>query len=753
MNHVSGLQAGRDIAIYNIRETQRRTVTRRFSFEDGREVTEIEEQRAVEYFRDVDGEADGLVRHLEEQRVLLISAPPGARKVTAAIGLAQRLRDRRQCAKPAFVFDPMDRRVRVDVCRLPEKHDEFQDRVVVFRYAMSRGNPDLTNALTTMDHTGWTQLADCLRERNAYLVFTATPAEAEQFGNVHALQRVHRTLAPHPPTVLGRWLDDTLRDRGDGTAETVNTLNGFRDELVKRFAFGPHLKDFAEFYVGLGQASLGFDEAHALFQDTGKRLLHDLHDDFDGWSFGFTLALAQCTPDANGVPWVDFDRLRRYLRRWLQRDLQLADPPRDEEAAEPSEVRLELSDDTLLTRSRARVEKDPATLADEIRFCDGRPPQSLWRDLLRRHRRVLTAILPRLRDLAEREDRNERSMSVLAAQIIGRIGEMDYERVVVPMAERWAALGDGRHRGLVGAMFDGVLASDDPRFRARCLQHLKSMHGGGVTRPGKGRVETAIAAYSWVGYHDFGLSMDELFAIARAHLMPMIEDAARMSRLVTRIQADIERTAGRRDGEAVRAAREVLRGLVDRIYAERGGIFLGVQYALFSLCAAHGVARVLRGLREWIGRAGASMGVLVALMFLHEHGIADQLREDRTELPRSDGIPPASCGQFVRVLGNGEEDVMQAVRFLGDLYDCVTSPWATEALVRRHFRDRLQAHLLEWVQEALRVPELVEPVRSLFEQLAHTHQGNMREMIVQMVTTGEFARKPDLKRFAMSLSL
>jgi hypothetical protein len=760
VNHATGVHAGGDVSFHNtayhIREAQRQTSVRRFSLPDGEAVRETDEQWAVEHFRGVDGEAESLVRHLEERRVLVLSAPAGARKVTAATSLALRLRERSLCTQSAFVFTPLERHVRVDLRRMLEKHKQFQNRVVIFRDPLSRGNPDLMDTLTTTDHAGWVQLAECLRRRNAYLVFTATPAEAAQLQGTHTLEWVHKRLSPHPAEVLNQWLDAflaPLRERADAAADTVRALDGFRDQLVKEFAFGPQLKDFAEFFGRLGNVSMGFDEAYVLFQDTRKRLLHDLHDDFDGWSFGFTLALAQCTPDANGVSWVDFDRLRRYLRRWLQRDLQLAGTPRDDEDAEPSEVRLEVSDEFLLTRSRACVEKDPDTLADAIRFCDRSPPQVLWRDLLGRHRRVLTAILPRLRDLAERGAQDERSMNVLAAQIIGRIGEMDCERIVMPLAERWAVLGDGRHRGLLGAMFDGVLASDDSRFRERCLQHLKSMHGGRLTGLGKRRVEAATAAYSWVGYHEFETSMDELFAIARTHLVPMIRDAASMSRVVTGLKPRIERDMGGGDGEAVRKVHEVLRLLVDSIYVKRLGIFLGVQYALASLCAAHGVARVLRELRNWIGRGGASMGVLVALMFLRERGIADHLREERTEFRQSDGSPPVSCGQFVRALGNGEEDVRQAVRFLGDLYDCVTSPWSTEALVRHHFSTRLQAHLREWVLEALCIPELVEPARRLVEQLAHTHRGMMRKMVVRMVTTGDFTRKSELKRFAASLNL
>ena len=169
-----------------------------------------------------------------------------------------------------------------------------------------------------------------------------------------------------------------------------------------------------------------------------------------------------------------------------------------------------------------------------------------------------------------------------------------------------------------------------------------------------------------------------------------------------------------------------------------------------SLCGTRGVVPVLRELRGWIAQAGAAMGVLVALMFLHERGVAAELRDDRAELPGGEG---GTCGQMVLALSNGEEDVRQAARFIGDLYDSVTAPWATEAAVRRHVRGSLEAHLQEWVREALPVPELAASMRQLLEHLARTHDGKLRELVVQLVTRGDFTRNPEMAAFAATLRL
>jgi hypothetical protein len=761
-SNIRDTTVGRDLSvdnsIHNYLATQRRAAPRQLSFSEGREVTEAEEKRAEEHFVGMEEEVEALVRRLEESRVLLLSAETGARKATAATHLALRLRTRDPGARKAFLFDPLDRHVRVDFRAIPMKDDEFKDRVVIFRYALSRGNLDLAHAFGSTDRAGWTHLADRLRERNSYLVFTATPDEIEPFRNAHALEDVRHALAPHPRKMLDERLDGFLtalrQQGGAAVVESLDAIGEFRERLLQQFSFAPQLTDFVHFFVRLGEPALGFDEVHALFQNTHKRLLHELDDDFDGWSFGFTLALAQCTPDAHGVPWVDFDRLRRHLRRWLQRDMQLAGGSREgDEDLEPSEVRLELSDDTLLTRSRARVEKDPTSLADVVRFCDGRPPQGLWWVLLEHHRRVLTAIVPRLRELAEQPEQTGISLSVLAAQIIGRIGEIDYERVVVPMADRWASLAGGRFRGLVGAMFDGVLASDDSRLHARCHQHLRAMHAAsGGTRFGQDRVESAVAAYAWVGCYDLGLTMRELYGVVDVELVRMIEDDPRMTRLTARARHEFEQAVARGIHNTKDAVRDAMRNLIDQVYAGRGGIYYGVHLTLVSLFATHGVAPVLKELRNWIRRGGANMGMVVALMFLDEDGIADQLHEEWVKLPREESLFSATCGLFVQGLANGDEAVHQAAALLGDLNDSVTASRAADSLMRGYFRERLETHLVQWAREAAPFSALAGPVRGLVEQLSRTHQGRMRELIVHLVTS-EFTRHPGLTEFAASVRL
>ena len=762
-NSVESSQVGRDLNLensifngdvyYQITQSQRRSTVRQFSLADATEVTEAEERRTVEQFAGSLEDAEALTRHLEERRVLVLSAEAGARKVTSAKYAALLLRRKGACGRSALLVESVDRNATVNVRRMPLTHSELKDRVVIFRYPLARGNPDIADTFAKTDRAGWGHLADALRECNAFMVFTATPAEVETFRGVPAFQAVQRTLPAHRDEIRRTRLHEhleMLRESSEVDPETLQTLSGAAALLVERFRFAPQLVDFADFFVGLGQAAMPVDQALSLFQDGSKRLLHDMDDDLDGWAFGFTLALAQCAPDAAGVPWMDFDRLRRHLLRWLRRDLNVSAGPRDGDEGEPTDVRLELSDASLLTRSRATIEKDPATLADVVRFTDGCPPAALWRILLERHRRVLSAILPRLRELAERPGDDGGTLGVLAAQIVGRIGEIDPERVVVPAAERWAAAANRRHHALVGAMFEGVLGSDDARYRARCFEHLRAMYADTSTPRGGSRAAAAVVACSWVGYHEFGLAMGELAAVTRAHLVPMIEDAARITKLAERVQRDAQDEKGRA-ARAARAVHGALQDLLSRIYESRGPVLLGVQAGLASLCAAHGVTPVLREMDAWMSEAGPSMGVLLSLLFLHEGGIATQLGTQRVVVPGEEGAPAAECGQFVFALSNGDSSVRQAVRFFGDLHQRVMEPWVAAELMRREFRDRLKALLVEWVREAAPIPALARPMRAFVEHLAATHDRSLRSIVLQALRTEAVLRDETLRAFATTL--
>lgn len=740
------------------RETK--TAVRRFSCSDGFALSEEDEQSSVEHFHGSEGEIQTLVTHLTERRVLLLSAERGAAKVAAAIYLGMQLRQERRCSHGTLLADALDRQVRIDVRHLAERDKGLAGRVVVFRKPFGRADPELARLFEKTDRSGWEQLTARLRQQNAYLIFTADPEDAAPVRERAAAQELVRELPPHPPTLLERALDDKLRalEEAGAAHEPLALLRAAREPLLAAFRFTSSLAEFVDFYVDHYRPDLRLDEAIDRFRDTSAWLLQELERDFEFWTFAFTLVLAHSVRDAQGVAWLDFDRLHRRVRQWLRRDLnQRSAAAAEADDADDAESHPAISEAPLLRRCRAMIVKDSSSGADMIQFTDSRPLRELWKVILDRHRRALTTILPGLRELAENGQDDLRSLRVLAAQILGRVGEVDPRRIVFPLVDRWVRSDKGRHHGVVGPLFEGVLGSPTEPYRALCFRHLRQVTR--VAAPGektpRAGLQAAIGAYSWIGDYDLALAMRELGVIARGHLAPMVGDVQRLARVLGELETACQARADA--GESVDmllACHSVLRDLMEQVYRQNGRTLPGMQDTLVSLCLTSGPIPVFRELRRWVADGGWKTGVLVALMFLHENGIANALRDSKAEVGTVEGRAML-CNPLVSALAAGDDEVRQAARFLGDLYESLSTPHLVDSKLLRYGRDSLQAHLLDWARDALQVPEYAASMRSLFHAVAQTHDGILRPVVVQLLERHAFRDADDhrLRAFAASIQL
>ncbi|MBB4638129.1 hypothetical protein [Longimicrobium terrae] len=728
---------------------QTRTVVRRFSCGDGLDVGDGDEVGAG-WGTGLDGQIETLVTHLEEKRVLLLSAERGAGKVAAALYLGAQLRQAKRCSKLTLVSDSLDRQVRIDVRHLAERDKGLAGRVIIFRKPFGRADPELARLFEKTDRADWEQLTARLRQQNAYLVFTADPKDAALFHGRAALQGFLRELPPHLPTQLESGLDDKLQalEAAGAAREPLDALRAGRKPLLESFHFSSSLAEFVDFFVDHFRPDLGLDDAIARFHDSSEWLLQELERDFEFWSFGFTLALAQCAPNAQGIAWMDFDRLHRRVRQWLRRDLnQRPTAASEEEDDDSAEIHPALSEERLLRRCRAEIIKDSSTLGDVIQFRDGAPPQRLWTVILERHRRALTTILPGLRELAENGADDLRSLRILAAQILGRLGEVDPHRVTFPLLERWVRSDKGRHHGVVGPLFDGVTGSGSERYRSLCLGHLRHLRRNGP----QGALHAAIGAYSWIGDHDLSHAMRELGEIAREHLAPLIGDMQQVGKLLADLERELRAPDGVDDRDSLIACHRLLRDLMGLVYENKKETLLGVQGTLVSLCLTAGAIPVFRGLLKWVEAGGWKTGVLIALMFLHDNGIANALKASKVEV--DSGGSQAACNPLILWVAAGNDEVRHTARFLGELYESLTTAHGVDARMQRYCRESLQGHLLDWARDAAPFPDLTAPMRSLFEALATTHEGKFREPMARLLERREFhdSAEPRLRAFGASV--
>jgi hypothetical protein len=454
------------------------------------------------------------------------------------------------------------------------------------------------------------------------------------------------------------------------------------------------------------------------------------------------------------VAWVDADRLHRHVRQWLRRDLNLRYPDShgaDQDADADADTRLEFSDTRLLKRAHALVDEGAPSFT--VRFRDGVTPEGMWKAMFERHRRALLTVLPGLRGLAERGDEELRTLRLLAARIVGRIGEMDAERIVLPVMDRWARSGNPNWQGSLGPLMDGVLAGGSERYRKACVHRLRQLRRTGP--PGSdpdAHLPAVIAAWSWVGDHDLSAAMRELGVIVRERLVPVVEDMQELGRLLGKSAHAASEEQSARGVAVLISCHAALREVVWELYAGQGGAFLGVQASLASLCFTRGPVAVFTELRRWIVEDGWRAAAVLALMLLHERGIADQLKQSRGESGAAAAGAGAGCAPLASWLAESEAGVRQTASFLGDLFESLLEPFAASAQLQRFCVESLQAHLADWVRDALPVPEHAAAMRGLFKTLLGTHDGVLHDPLLALLEGPEFTGDDHAMRaFAASL--
>lgn len=720
---------------------QSRTILRHFTSADAEPVSDSWEAASERSFRATDDEIDALLHHLEERRVLLLDAARGAGRVMAAIALGRRLRSRGNCDNPTLLVQSLDRHVRVDVRQVASGDTKLGSQLVIFRDTLGR--------VEKADRSGWRQLEEQLRERKSYVVFITDSGG----GVPDDLSGLLKPLSRHPRTLLGAELDDQVAElerRGTHAPEVLAVLRERREWLLDTFAYAPQLNEFVSLYADLNLPGLDLEEAWRRFHDTGGRLLRDRDGDLEGWAAVFALTMAQCVRDARGARWVDFDGLHRRVREWLHADLRWRSRERrDAEDGAAEEPPPEFSDEPLLKAAHAEEYVDVETLAWMVRFRNGIPPEQLWAGLLRNHRRALVTALPGLRGLAEEGT----PLSILAARVVGRLGEMDPDRVVVPAVAAWMHGSGGRHHGLLGPLFEGVLGSGSEAYRTVCLRYLRSVRQG-TGAPGgtpNERLPAVVAAYSWIGDYEFAHAMAELAAIAREHLAPMIAGGQQASRLLTQVENSLEeRNSVLREAVLLSYHARLLEWAYD-LYSAKGHIFVALQLTLNSLCATRGPVPVLAQLRKWIAEGGWTVGVLVALMFLQENGIADDLKKAKVTAA---GHPGVSCNPLVVWMGEGDDEVRQVARFLGDVFESLSTRFLVARGLQRFCAASLEEHLTDWIRDSLPVDEYARAMKTLIESLAALNDGMLRNPLAALLRKPAFLRgDPRMSAFAASVRL
>lgn len=697
-----------------------------------------------------------LLHQLEQNRVLLLTGDRGAGKTTAALYLSTQLRIQKKAHEKTLVFDALERQMRIDIRKVAEQRMTFGERTVVFSNALTHRNRDLSAFFSRVDKIGFDQLTHTLRQNDAYLIFTASPDEVVPFRQnvaqhlaIHHLPPLSGNLATEAFDRKVKWLSD----KGSSAAH-LEALQKRRDNIVATLKTVPMVAAFVSDFL---RGDTDVDLALKRFKDIPFWFQNALASDVDAWCFALALTLAHATRDANSVSWMDFDRLRRIVTERVKVDPELF-PRRKrveqqpEDAPDRTSSAESLCDEPLLARSRAKVTKDAARLGDVVMFEEPSYPADIWDTLLNQNRRVLTMLLPSLRTLAEDGGAANFSLRVLAAQMIGRIGEIAPHSITTPIvAYEWLTKDDRRQRPLIGRLMQGVLASRNENYRQaglRMIDALTNTEAAESNEDPNDRLLTAISAYAQIGEYEPMIALERLGAIAIERLAPAVDNLHQVVRLRETLDQQLSEVSSKRMADRIRSRRARVARLAAALSEEHGPTLLAINRAVVHLCLTRDPVQILREMRNWISKGGAPAGVLVGLLFLHE-GIADSLELFADEISRISGSVVPS--PILMSLADSDTAVDHLCGFLADIHGSLNSTFTLPADVQRYFRDRFTTCLTTWARGAVLNPLFQSGLEELFVALAAARGGVMRGEIYALIGTPAFAESDALKKFATNV--
>lgn len=747
-----------------------------FSFNDIWRITPERQQETAELFVSDANEIERLRSLVFNKRVLVLSSESELGKTTTAIYLGSILsasagsQNGNGKSLETYLIPSLDRHTQIDLHKICEP-DEISDRVVIFRNAFARGNHDLRSFFAQLNEYSVDELASKLRDCNSYVILTTTTTDASQFLSGCAASDLQYEPKHLNDDLLSLGLEKRLVHVERTTKPAIERLELLREPeqkkiLITRLRTMPRIVRFVESYLRIDSTipiETDLSESIRQFEDITYWFHKELAADFDVWCFTLALGLTHWAADSQGVPWIDFEYVHRGVAQYLRRDPQLFPSSKNTKEEEPLETIPNLTDDTYLAQSRAEVIKDPNSLADVVRFCQEGYPHKLWEILLKHHRRVLTTLLPRLRDLAEnnRAEADSRQRE-LCARIIGRVGEIDPERVTLSVMNRWISSDDVRQRANIGALYQGILASNNERYKSYFLEVLKSLTASlGTSEDSsddvseeereevKEKLLTAIAVYSRIGASNLTLAMTGLKSIARDRLVPIMTDVQRIGRLLEKTKVEFGKQTSAQDALGLLVFHEMLSDLAERLYNQQASTFVGVQYALSSLCLSVDPIRVFKELRLWIESSNQATGALIALMFLIKDGISSTLESMQVEVSGSNSRfdERKSCNPIIASLTSGQESVVEMARFLVTIFEAFSVTFFLPKQFQDYLGKSYLAHLTTWIEEALPIESCRNAMEELLLELMRIHKNVLYKPIDELLNNPTFLqREPDLKR-------
>ena len=702
----------------------------------------IEEAQAVRHIHD-ELTTSQFISILQETRMLVISAGPNSGKSSTAIYLAHRLRLCDPEIKDEITqVSPLDAAVHINLAEVVQQEESFCRRVILFKDFLAGQNRALQEFLKGLDQWLADSLCRELKARGSYLIFTTDDHFIE---SISAQLRALRLCVPLPqlgPAKLGEALNNILKEMQSDVTLTQEQ----REQVLFCGKTIPRIDRFVREYLSLVvEGKLSVEQVFARMDKVSLWLKY-LAADFEAWSVVFVLGLVQPVSGPQGVPWTEFQELYGTLlepiRKWTG-------TPEKYFVYRPER----LSDDELLTKARVEISSSPGR-PDIVQFQDQAFLEALWPAFLHQTRRLMTSLLPILRELAQKENS---SLRIHAARILGRIGVMNPDAIILPLLSEWTrAKSDRRQQATVGYLFQGILHSKDEIYIGNCLADLERMGQSDDTD----KVWTAIAAWKQIGVTDLPLAMAQLKNIAETKLAVYLSHSDEILRAMQNIEREFNTSSHtRKEAFHLIAAHKFLKKLAFFLLRQHGPVFFAMQYSLVALCLAKGPIEVFTELRKWL-RGNEGLRSLVCLLYLQSDGIADELsgfimtREEAAAEKCDDAKAPSaeekekdarSKRRYARAhpiaasLDQSPDSALRFAQFLEDIFANFNTVFRMGR--SNYLREAFFNHLRSCVVETREFPRGLKALEDVFVRLITSPLTELRVQTMDMFQTDVFLKK------------
>jgi hypothetical protein len=666
---------------------------------------------------------------LEGRRLLIATGEPRLGKTSFALLLADRLLSRHGLAGAMICRHRLEADLQVGLQELICKDQAFAGRVVIFEDPLAGGNSDLLRFLRSLDGLALETLVRDLQASRSFLILTSDGQHLdERSSSKLARLGVLSQLAPLPLERLAQLLCRRAERLpwvgGDGEIARLRAfLAAHATAIAASLRTPPRVEDFlAERLEKVVRGELDLEQALARVDDLTPWLLEELPDDFAAWCFVLTLTLCGAAPRSGNVPWLLFERLRARLAHWLKRELASDDKER--------QVGEICRDETLLAKAMAKIQPAGSMRSGAIHFADPARAARLWEVLLGSGRTLLGLLLPMLHELIES---SEAGLQAIAAQALGRIGELDRENVTLAFLGRQFARAarDLRQGAVVGSVIQGALGSCDASYRELAAGVIEHAALGGETAA----TLAAILSLQQVAEADLALSLRVLRGVAERSLVESLRDLTPLERRLNGSERYFRKQEaagwqGRERLQLQELAMYTVPSLFGEAFADEFKVFVAVKLTLADLCSPDRLSRVLADLLGWrMADEINPLGALAALLFLELDGLADRLTDDPDSRPGEAGGSHRAATKgsaLVQWLSPPvAEEVDTLALLLGSVYRQVAF---YPGLLRYALRRRWLSLLTGWAELAASSDPVRPLVVDLFSRLLPTQALHVDEM-------------------------